>query len=100
MLESLFGNKSAEKVMVAIMLNGEMHASAIAQCYSTALDPIKKQLDRFEEAGFLTSRLVGRSRLYKFNDNHPLVNSLKQLLEVAINQPTNNLNIELNNQGQ
>lgn len=83
MLESLLGNKSAEKVMLALHQHGELHASAIAQLYETALDPIKKQLEKFEEAGFLISRLVGRSRLYSFNQNHPLHLPLIQLIQSA-----------------
>jgi hypothetical protein len=83
MLESLFGNKSAEKVMLAIFIHGELHASAIAKQHATALDPIKKQLERFEAAGFLISRIIGRSKLYKFNDQHPMIKPLKQLLDVA-----------------
>ncbi len=83
MLEGLFGNKSAEKVMLSIFNHGELHASAIAQQHSTALDPIKKQLERFEEAGFLISRVVGRSRLYKFNERNPLIGPLKELLKIA-----------------
>jgi hypothetical protein len=83
MLEGLLGNKSAEKVMLALYANGELHASAIAQIYSTALDPIKKQLERFEEAGFLVSRVVGRSRLYSFNNTHPIIGPLKEVLAIA-----------------
>ena len=83
MLEGLFGNKSAEKVMLSIFNHGELHASAIAQLYNTSLDPIKKQLERFEEAGFLTSRIIGRSKLYKFNDQHPMIKPLMQLLSIA-----------------
>jgi DNA-binding transcriptional ArsR family regulator len=83
MLEGLFGNKSAEKVMLALHEKGELHASAIAQMYDTALDPIKKQLERFEEAGFLTSRVVGRSRLYRFNETHPIIAPLNELLAIA-----------------
>lgn len=83
MLEGLLGNKSAEKVMLALYAHGELHASAIAQMYDTALDPIKKQLERFEEAEFLVSRVVGRSKLYRFNENHPIVSSLKELLAIA-----------------
>ena len=83
MLEGLFGNKSAEKVMLALYATEEMHASAIAQNYGTALDPIKKQLERFEEAGFLVSRVVGRSRLYSFNENHPFIVPLIELLAIA-----------------
>lgn len=83
MLEGLLGNKSAEKVMLALYACGELHASAIAQMNETALDPIKKQLERFEEAGFLVSRVVGRSRLYSFNSKHPISEPLKELLAVA-----------------
>lgn len=83
MLEGLLGNKSAEKVMLSIFMNGELHASAIAKQHNTALDPIKKQLERFEESGFLISRLVGRSKLYKLNDQHPMIKPLKQLLSIA-----------------
>ena len=83
MLEGLFGNKSAEKVMLSIFNYGEIHASAIAQIHNTAVDPIKKQLERFEEAGFLSSRVVGRSKLYKFNEENPLTEPLKQILLIA-----------------
>lgn len=83
MLEGLFGNRSAEKVMLSIYNHGELHASAIAQQHQTALDPIKKQLERFEEAGFLVSRIVGRSRLYKFNETNPFIHPLKELLKIA-----------------
>jgi predicted transcriptional regulator len=83
MLEGLLGNKSAEKVMLALYVSRELHASAIAQMYDTALDPIKKQLERFEEAGFLVSRVVGRSRLYSFNEKSPIIVPLKDLLAIA-----------------
>ena len=94
MLEGLLGNKSAEKVMLAIFNNGELHASAIAQLHNTALDPIKKQLERFEEAGFLTSRIVGRSKLYKFNDQNPMIKPLKQLLSIANKKTNKSINSE------
>lgn len=86
MLEGLFGNKSAEKVMLSIFIHGELHASAIAKQHNTALDPIKKQLERFEESGFLTARTVGRSKLYKFNEQNPMIKPLKQLLSIAKNK--------------
>jgi len=83
MLEDLLGNKSAEKVMFALYANEEIHASAIAKMYNTAIDPIKKQLEKFEDAGFLVSRTVGRSKLYSFNSKHPLHDPLKEIIRVA-----------------
>ncbi len=90
MLETLLGNKSAEKVMIALHLSGELHASAIAKIYNTALDPIKKQLARFEEAGFLTSREVGRSRLYSFNNKHPMYAPLLNMIQIALENNNKN----------
>lgn len=84
MLEGLLGNKSAVKVMLALFVNEELHASAIAQIYQTALDPIKKQLERFEEAEYLVSRVVGRSKLYSFNEAHPIFEPLMQMIEIAL----------------
>lgn len=98
MLEGLFGNKSAEKVMLSLFKHGEIHASAIAREHGTALDPIKKQLDRFEESGFLLSRLVGRSKLYRFNDQNPLIKPLKQLLSMAQNNKYKLINKEIGSQ--
>jgi predicted transcriptional regulator len=95
MLEGLFGNKSAEKVMLSIFEHGELHASAIAQQHETALDPIKKQLERFEEAGFLMSRTVGRSKLYKFNEKNPLIKPLKEILRVASRKEASRKEIRL-----
>jgi hypothetical protein len=95
MLEKLFGNKSAEKVMLSIFIHGEIHASAIAQQHCTALDPIKKQLERFELAGFLSSRIVGRSKLYKLNDQHPMIKPLKQLLSIATKATYNPMSTQI-----
>lgn len=92
MLEGLLGNKSAEKVMFALYIKEELHASAIAKFYNTALDPIKKQLKRFEEAGFLCSRLVGRSKLYSFNSQHPLHGPLKDVLKIAYQEEKQEIN--------
>jgi len=83
MLESLFGNKSAEKVMCSLFFHEEIHASLIAKNYQTAIDPIKKQLEKFETSGILESRVVGRSKLYRFNEQHPIVPHLKNLIEAA-----------------
>lgn len=93
MLEELLGNKSAEKVMLALYEQEEIHASGIAQIYETALDPIKKQLEKFEEGGFLSSRIVGRSKLYTFNKNHPLHHPLMNLLKVAYQIAINKQNV-------
>lgn len=83
MLEGIFGNKTAEKVLLHVYHYGEIHASAIAQDYKIALNPIKGQLDRFEQAGILTSKEVGRSRLYFFNPKSIFLGPIRELLKTA-----------------
>jgi hypothetical protein len=83
MLEGIFGNKTAERVLLHIFHYGEIHASAIANDYKIALNPVKLQLHRFENAGVLVSKEVGRSRNYRFNPKSPLVTPLKELLKIS-----------------
>ena len=83
MLKGIFGNQTAEKALLHIIHYGEIHASAIAKDYGIALNPIKGQLDRFEQAGILASKEVGRSRLYFFNPKSVFLRPLKEILQIA-----------------
>lgn len=83
MLEGLFGNKTAEKVLLHVFHYGESHASGIAQDFNAPMTPIIKQLDRFEGAGILVSKVVGRSRIYSFNMKSALVKHVKEIIEIA-----------------
>lgn len=83
MLEGIFGNKTAEKVLLHIFHYGESHASAIAKDFEMALNPIIQQLNRFELSGVLISKEMGRSRIYSFNPKSPLLKPIKELIEIA-----------------
>ena len=83
MLEGIFGNQTAEKALLHIYHYGEIHASAIAKDYGIALNPIKGQLDRFEQAGVIASKEVGRTRLYFFNPKSVFLGPLKEMLKIA-----------------
>lgn len=83
MLEGIFGNKTAEKVLLHIFHFGESHASGIAQDFGVALNPVLQQLNRFEEAGVLVSKEAGRSRVYSFNPKSPFNKPIKELIELA-----------------
>ena len=83
MLEGIFGNKSAERVLLHVLHYGEIHASAIARDYEMALNPIKSQLDRFERAGVLVSKEMGRTRVYSFNPKSPLTAPVKNLVQLV-----------------
>ena len=85
MLESIFGNSSAEKALLHIYHYGEIHASAIAKDYEQSITPIKSQLERFELGGILKSKLMGKTRVFSFNDKSPWMKPIHQILEIAYN---------------
>ena len=82
-LHGIVGNQTAERVLLHLFHYGEIHPSAIAADYDTALTPVRRQLDRFERAGLVLSRLVGRSRLYEFNPKSPVATALRDLVRVV-----------------
>lgn len=83
MLEGIFGNKTAEKVLLHIFHYGESHASAIANDFDMALTPVLQQLNRFERAGVLISKESGRSRIYSFNPKSVFNKPIQEIIEKA-----------------
>lgn len=82
MLKGIFGNETTEKVLLHLIHHGESHASAIAQDFDLALTPVRGQLDRLESAGVITSKEMGRTRVYFFNPKSPYTKPLKELVGV------------------
>ena len=81
MLEGVFGNASAEKVLFYIEQYGEGYATAIANTFDElSLHMAQRQLERFERAGALVSSLKGRTRLYTWNPRYPFLRELRALL--------------------
>lgn len=85
MLEGVFGNASAEKVLLYLQQYGEGYATAIARNFDgITLHMAQRQLERFERAGALTSSLSGRTRVYSWNERYPFLAELRALLESAL----------------
>jgi len=83
MLEGLFGNKTAEIVLMYLQNYEEGNATEIASNFSVALNMVQKQLGRLEEAGILVSQLKGRTRVYYWNPRYPFLGELRDLLAKA-----------------
>jgi hypothetical protein len=84
-LEGIFGNASAEKVLLYLEQYGEGYATAIARTFDDlSLNMAQRQLDRFERAGPLLSTLKGRTRLYTWNPRYPFRLELRPLLAKAL----------------
>lgn len=82
MLESVFGNKTTEKVLLSLFHYNEIHVSGIAKAFKAAENPIRQQLERLEQSGIVHSKLVGRTRLYSLNPKSPYTSPIKNIIEV------------------
>ena len=83
MLEGIFGNKTAEKVLLHIYHYGQIHASAIAEDYGIYSRSVLNQLERFENAGILVSKQIGKSRVYSFNRKSPYCKPVEEIMRIA-----------------
>lgn len=82
MLDKILGSDAAMKIMLHLVHYGEIYPSAVAKDYELALSGVQKQFQRFEDAGILVSKLVGRSRVYLFNKKSPVVKPFIELVRV------------------
>ena len=84
MLQGILGGKNAARVLLFVGNYGQGYASEIARTYGVALRPIQAQLDRFERAGVLASRMIGRTRLYTWSPRGPFAPKLRELVSTAL----------------
>ncbi|MBY0400394.1 ArsR family transcriptional regulator [Myxococcota bacterium] len=85
MLEGIFGNASAEKVLLYLEQYEEGYATAIARTFDgLSLNMAQRQLERLERAGALVSSLKGKTRLYSWNPRYPFKNELRALVRKAL----------------
>jgi DNA-binding transcriptional ArsR family regulator len=83
MLEGLFGNIIVEKIFFFLITYNEGYPLGIAKVFGVSVNRIQQQLKRLENSGIVTSRLLGKVRLYTFNPRYPFLKELKQLIEKA-----------------
>lgn len=82
MLEKILGSDTAMKIMLHLIHYGEIYPSAVAKDYRISLSAVQKQFERFEEAGVLVSKLVGKTRVYFFNRKSPVTKPFMDLVKV------------------
>ncbi len=83
MFEVLFGNKTVQKILIFLFVNGKTYGTQLHRSLKTPLTPIQKALLKLEKGGLITSYYEGKTRLYQFNPAFPLLNELEQLLKKA-----------------
>lgn len=83
-LEAVLGNRSAALALLFLEAYGSGHARRIADTYDVALSSIQRQLLRLEAEGVLVSRMVGRARVFEFNQRNPTVRNLREFLSAEL----------------
>jgi DNA-binding transcriptional ArsR family regulator len=84
MLEPIFGNGTAEKVLLYLLVHREGYARELAQAFSVPISVIQKQLNRLERGGVLASVTKGQVRLFRINPVYPFAPELEALLRRAL----------------
>lgn len=67
MLDKLLGSKTAYKIFLHLYHHGESYPTGVAKDFNISLGQVQRQFDRFEDAGVIISKLVGKTRVYQFN---------------------------------
>ncbi len=83
MLEGIFGNPTAEKVLIYLHHHGEAHIAGIATDLELSKTAVRQQLNRFEKSGVLVSKEVGRTRVYLFNKKSPFTRPVLDLVGIV-----------------
>lgn len=85
MLEGVFGNRTAEKVLLYLDQYGQGYARSIAATFDdVSVSMALAQLRRFEAAGLLVSQPQGRTLMFSWNPRGPFVPEVRALLQKAL----------------
>jgi len=83
MLALFLTNKSVEKILFFLLLNGRCYAAQLSQRFGSPLTPIQYALSKLEKSGVLISHSEGKTRFFEFNPSYPLLSELEALLKKA-----------------
>lgn len=84
MLDALFGNRTAAKVLTFVALNRDGYAQELADRFDVSLSAVQNQLARLAEGGVLVSVARGRTRLYSLNPRFAVARDLEAMLRRAV----------------
>jgi predicted ArsR family transcriptional regulator len=71
--------RTASKLLLYLIHYGEAYATGAAKDLGVNQSAVQRQLEKLEGAGFLVSKLVGRTRLYTINPKNPTARKLREL---------------------
>lgn len=82
MLESLITSKTRIKLLLKFFLNSgnTAYLRGLEPEFGESTNAIRHELNRFEKADLLISKVEGNKKLYQANTNHPLFPEIHKLL--------------------
>ena len=90
MLDTLISSKTRVKLLLKFFLNPDNRAylRGLESEFGESTNAIRIELNRFEEAGMLSSESEGNRKVYQANKKHPLFGDMQSLLRkyVGIDQ--------------
>jgi hypothetical protein len=82
-LGDLFGSRAAESVFLHLFHYGETYGRAVSSDFSISLDSVQRQLEKFQGAGVLVSKRLGRTIVYTWNPKNRLAAKVKDLVALV-----------------
>jgi len=85
-LDTLITNKTRIKLLLRFFLNGESSAylRGLEEEFDESTNAIRVELNRFEEAGLLTSGMERNKKVFRPNKLHPLYSDINLILRKHI----------------
>ncbi len=82
MIETLISSKTRIKLLLKFFLNSNTTAylRSLESEFGESSNAIRLELNRFEEAGMLESRLDGNKKIFQANTRHPLFKEVHNIL--------------------
>lgn len=82
MLETLISSKTRIKLLLKFFLNSNArgYLRSLASEFGESTNAIRLELNKFEEAGMLSSESEGNKKVFTANQKHPLYKSIHQMI--------------------
>lgn len=82
MLETLISSKTRIKLLLKFFLNSNTKAylRGLESEFGESTNAIRIEINRFEQAGMLTSKMVGNKKVFQANTSHPLFREVHNIL--------------------
>ncbi len=82
MLSTLITSKTRIKLLLKFFLNAKNtgYLKNLEQEFDDSSNGIRVELNKFEEAGLLTSESVGNKKIFKANQKHPLFKDIHNII--------------------